>query len=76
MSETDVKYTSMRITTDVTEQAKLAGALKGISMMEYVRQVVLAAALAAISRTFAVKAVRRSLAFPRSINLPETPWTN
>ena len=44
MSETDVKYTSMRITTDVTEQAKLAGALKGISMMEYVRQVVLAAA--------------------------------
>ncbi len=44
MNDKGVKITSMRIGADVTEQAKIAAALKGISMMEYVSQVVLAAA--------------------------------
>jgi uncharacterized protein (DUF1778 family) len=38
------RTTSMRVTPEVTEQARIAAALKGVSMMEYVRQVVLAAA--------------------------------
>jgi hypothetical protein len=44
MSENDAKITSMRTTVDVTEKAKLAASLKGISMMDWVRQVVLEAA--------------------------------
>ncbi len=38
------RTTSMRVTPDVTEQAKIAAALKGVTMLEYVRRAVLDAA--------------------------------
>jgi hypothetical protein len=45
MSDKEVKTTSMRIGSDVTELAKIAASFKGLSIMEYVSEVVRAAAL-------------------------------
>ena len=44
MSDKDQKTTSMRIGVDVVEAAKIAAAFKGVTMMEYVSQIVLEAA--------------------------------
>lgn len=45
MGDKEIKTTSMRIGTDVTELAKIAASYKGLSIMEYVSEVVRAAAL-------------------------------
>jgi hypothetical protein len=44
MIEKDPKITSMRISADVTKQAKIAASLRGITVLDYVREAVLAAA--------------------------------
>jgi hypothetical protein len=45
MSDKEVRTTSMRIGADVTELAKIAASFKGLSIMEYVSEVVRAAAM-------------------------------
>ena len=44
MSEKEVKATSMRITSDVTDLAKIAASFKGQTIMEYVSEAVRTAA--------------------------------
>jgi hypothetical protein len=45
MSDKEVKTTSMRIGADVTELARIAASFKGQTIMEYVSEVVRAAAM-------------------------------
>jgi hypothetical protein len=52
MADKTAKTTSMRIGSDVTKQAKIAAAFKGLTVLDYVSQVVLAAAARDIEESY------------------------